>query len=136
MAQFVCLDFSVTVGGVDLSDHIDKVTINVTADEVDSTAFSSTGWRSRLGGLKEWSVNIEFQQDFAASKVDATLWPLLGSTATIIAKPTSSAVGATNPTFTGTALVSQYSPFDGSVGDLNKTSVTWPGSGALVRATS
>ena len=136
MAKFVFLDVTLSVGGTDLSDHIDKLTIEADVAEVDSTSFGSGGWGEVLGGLKNWTATIEFQQDFAASKVDATLWPALGTLVTLVAKPTSDSVSATNPSFTGTALVKQYSPIDGGVGDLAKNSVTWPGSGALVRATS
>lgn len=137
MGKFVCLDFSVTVNGVDLSDHIDKVTINATGDEVESTAMGDT-WKERMVGLLDWSANIEFQQDFAASKVDATLWAAFIAKApiAIVAKPTSGSVSATNPSYTGSIILSQYSPLDAGVGDLTKTSITWPGTGALVRATS
>ncbi|HWA67159.1 MAG TPA: hypothetical protein VG899_12425 [Mycobacteriales bacterium] len=135
MGAFVCLDFTVTVGDVDLSDHISKVTIAATVDEVDSTAFTED-WHSRLGGLKDWSVQIDFNQDFSADEVDATLWPLFGTLAAITAKPFAGSVSATNPQYSGNALISQHNPLDGQVGDLAKNSVTWPGSGALARATA
>ena len=81
-------------------------------------------------------MQIEFHQDFAASNVEATVYPLIGSTTTVVVKPTSSAVGATNPSYTFSALVSSWSPVAGSVGDLATVSVTWPISGAITKATS
>jgi hypothetical protein len=67
--------------------------------------------------------------------VDATLFPLLGTEVEVVVKPTTDAIGATNPGFTGTFLVVEYSPFDSSVGDLATFSVSWPlASGSLVRA--
>jgi hypothetical protein len=75
-------------------------------------------------------------QDFGAGSVDATLNPLLGSIATVVIKPTSGTVTSTNPTYTMTALVTQYSPFASSVGDIATLSVTWPVSGSVVRGTA
>lgn len=135
MATFAFTDASVVINSVDLSDHVRQVTLNVSADELDDTAMGAT-YRSRKGGLKDWSVTVEFNSDFAASEVDATLWPLLGSTTTITVKPTSAAVGSTNPSFSGSVLVSQVNPVGNSVGDLATVSVTWPGASTLTRATS
>lgn len=135
MATFSMTDASVVINAVDLSDHVRQVTIDVSADQLDDTAMGDT-FRSRIGGLKDWSVTLEFNQDFAASEVDATLFPLLGTTTTITVKPTSAAVSATNPSYSGSVLVSQYNPLSNSVGDLATTSVTWQGAGTLTRATA
>lgn len=135
MATFAFIDAVVTVNSVDLSDWVTSVSLSTSADELDDTAMGDT-YRSRIGGLKDWSVTVEFNQDFAASIVDATLWPLLGSTTALTLKPTSSATSATNPQYSGTVLVSQYPVFGNAVGDKATVSVTWPGAGTLSRATS
>lgn len=135
MAKIVLTDVSVVVNSVNLSDHIASVTLTTDVAEVATTAFGDTAV-TRVGGLKDNSVQIEFHQDFAASNVEATVYPLIGSTTTVVVKPTSSAVGATNPSYTFTALVSSWSPVAGSVGDLATVSVTWPISGAITKATS
>jgi hypothetical protein len=135
MATIVLTDASITINSVDLSDRITKVTIHAEVEEQDNTAFGST-WRTRQGGLKDGSVDLEFNQDYAASEVDATIWPLLGTTVPVVIKPTSGVVSATNPSYTMSVLVREYSPLDGSVGDLNKTSVSWPVNGSVVRATA
>ena len=49
MAKFVLTDASVTINSVDLSDHVASVTLDITADEVEETAFGQT-FKSRLGG--------------------------------------------------------------------------------------
>jgi len=135
VATFAFIDAVVTVNSVDLSDWVTSVSLSTSADELDDTAMGDT-YRSRIGGLKDWSVTVEFNQDFAASIVDATLWPLLGSTTALTLKPTSSATSATNPQYSGTVLVSQYPVFGNAVGDKATVSVTWPGAGTLSRATS
>ena len=133
MAKFVATDYTITIGGDDFSTSLASVTLDVNAEEQETTSFGDS-WRERIGGLKDGSVSLDFHQDFGADSVDATLWPLLGTTVTIVIKPTSAAVGATNPTYTFDALVTEYQPFASSVGDLATLSVSWPVTGAVVRA--
>jgi len=135
MAKIVLTDVKVTVNSVNLSDHIASVTLTTDVAEVPTTGFSETSI-SRVGGLKDNSIQIEFHQDFAASNVEATIYPLIGSTTTCVVSPTSAAVGAANPTYTFSALITSWSPVAGAVGDLATVSVTWPISGAITKATS
>lgn len=135
MATFVLTDARVEVNSVDISDWVTSVTLSTEVDEQEDTAMGDS-WRSRLGGLKEWTIELEFNQDFASSAVDQTLWPLLGTTTTVKVRPTSGSISATNPEYSGPALVKEYSPVDGGVGDTATTSVSWPSAGALARATS
>lgn len=135
MGSFAFVDAKVTVNAVDLSAYVRQVTINTSADQLEDTAMGDT-FRSRLGGLKDWSVNIEFNSDYAAGAVDATLWPLLGTTTTVTVKATSAANSVTNPQYSGPVVVSGHTPVGGSVGDLATVSVTWQGAGALTRATT
>ena len=135
MAKFAATDYFVSISGTDFSSSLNSVELAEEADNLETTAFGST-WRTRIGGLKQASLTLNFMQDFAAGSVDATLNPLLGSIATVIIKPTSGTVTATNPSYTMTALVTQYSPFASSVGDIATLSVTWPISGSVTRATA
>jgi hypothetical protein len=135
MAKFYAQDYKVTIGTTVLSDDIASVTLDITSDEVETTAFGST-YRTRIGGLKDASVSFDFHQDFGAGSVDALLFPLMGSTVAVKIAPTSGTVTATNPEYRFTALVTQYQPFANSVGDLASLSVTWPVSGEVVRGTA
>jgi hypothetical protein len=135
MAKFYAQDYKVTVGTTVLSDSIASVTLDITSDEVETTAFGST-YRTRIGGLKDASVSLDFHQDFGAGSVDALLFPLMGSTVAVKIAPTSGTVTATNPEYRFTALVTQYQPFAGAVGDLATLSVTWPVSGEVLRGTA
>ena len=135
MAKFYAQDYKITVGTANLSDSIASVTLDITADEIETTAFGST-YRTRIGGLKDGSVSLDFHQDFGAGSVDALLFPLMGSTVAVKIAPTSGTVTATNPEYRFTALVTQYQPFAGAVGDLATLSVTWPVSGEVTRATA
>lgn len=125
----------ITINSVDLSDHIASVTINQKFDELDTTAFGSTG-KTRIAGLEDSSIAIEFLQDYAAASVEATLNSLIGTTTTVVIQSKTGAVSATNPKWTGTCLVTELQPVAGAAGELAKQSVTWPVSGSLTRATS
>ncbi len=135
MAKFYAQDYKVTVGTHVLSDSIASVTLDITTDEVETTAFGSS-YRTRIGGLKDASVSLDFHQDFGAGAVDSILFPLMGSTVAVKIAPTSGTVTATNPEYRFNALVTQYQPFAGAVGDLATLSVTWPVSGEVVRGTA
>jgi hypothetical protein len=135
MAKFFAQDYKVTVGTTVLSDSIASVTLDITTDEVETTAFGST-YRTRIGGLKDASVSLDFHQDFGAGSVDALLFPLMGSTVAVKIAPTSGTVTATNPEYRFTALVTQYQPFAGAVGDLSTLSITWPTASEIVRGTA
>lgn len=135
MASFAFVDCRLTVNSVNLSTFLTSATLSVEVEELEDTAMGDL-WRSRLGGLKDYTLDLEFNSDFAASAVDVTLWGIFGTVVPFTIRATTSAISATNPEYAGSLLISQLVPFDGSVGDLAKTSVTWPGAAALVRNTS
>jgi hypothetical protein len=134
MAKFVATDYKVTVAGTNLSTFLNQVELALESDDVETTAFGGT-FRERIGGLKSGSLTLQFMQDFAASAVDATLFPLFNTLATVVITPTSGTVTATNPSYTAVCLVNQYTPHASSVGDLATFSVTWPTSGTVSRGT-
>jgi hypothetical protein len=135
VAKFYAQDYKITVGTAILSTSLASVTLDITADEIETTAFGSQ-YRTRLGGLKDASVSLDFHQDFGAGSIDALLFPLLGSTVAVKIAPTSGTVTATNPEYRFDALVTQYQPFAGAVGDLATLSVTWPVTGEVLRGTA
>ena len=135
MAKFVATDYKVTINGGTVSSSLASVELPIEIDEQETTAFGSE-WRTRIAGLKSGSITLEFHQDFAAGALDSVLWPLLGTNATVTVVPTSGTVTASNPSYTGTFLVTQYTPYASTVGDLATVSVSWPLTGALTRATA
>jgi hypothetical protein len=136
MAKLVLTNAVVKINGTDYSSNVNQVEIAVTADEIDTTAFSSTGWRTVTGGLKSASTTLSFHNDYAAAGLDATLWPLLNTLATVVVLPNGTAASSSNPSYTFTALVNNLSPISGAVGDLAVQNLTWPISGEVTRATA
>jgi hypothetical protein len=126
------VDEYVLINGVNMSSMCKKGGLKITAAELDDTAFGDL-WHSRLAGLKDFTLDVEFNQDFAAAQTDALLWPLFGTVTTIEIRPTSAARSATNPAYTGSVLIKEYTPIDGSVGDLASASLSWPGASPLLR---
>lgn len=135
MAQLVLTNTRVTINSVDLTDHVTSVTLDLSADEVETTAFGSTA-RTRVGGLLDNSVSIDFQQDYAAANVEATIRPLIGALGTVVIKPNGTATSPTNPSYTFLALVTEWQSVNGAVGDLATASVTWPISGTVAIGTA
>jgi len=135
MARLVLTNASVVFGSTDLSDHIASVTLNSTYDIVETTAFGNTA-KTRVAGLADNSVTFEFHQDYATSSVEQTIYPLLGTAVSVVAKPVAGTTTTVNPQYTFSTLVSEWTPLNGSVGELATASVTWPISGAITKATS
>jgi hypothetical protein len=134
MAKFAATDYKVTINGTNLSTFLNQVELALESDDLETTAFGGT-FRERIGGLKTGSLTLQFMQDFGASSVDATLFPLFNTLATVVIVPTSSSVSATNPSYTAVCLVNQYSPANAQVGDLSTLSISWPTSGTVSRGT-
>lgn len=135
MAKLVLTNPSITIAGTDLSDHITQITLDTKYDIVETTSFGSTA-KTRVAGLADNSVTIDFLQDFGSSSVESIIFPLLGTATTIVIKPVSTTTSTTNPSYTVSALVSEWQPLKGGIGQLATATVTWPVSGAITKANS
>ena len=139
MAKTVLTNPYISIAGTDLSAYVSKVTLQTTYDVLETTTFGATA-KSRVAGLADNSVSLDFIQDFANSAVEQTLNPtgssLVGTSVAVIINPLTSSTTATNPKFTFNALVTDWTPVNGSVGALSTISVSWPISGAITKANS
>jgi hypothetical protein len=136
MAKLVLTNAVVKVNGTDYSANVNQVEIAVTSNEVETTNFSSSGWRTVQGGIKSGTVTLSFHNDYAAAGLDDSLWSLLNTSATVVVLPNGTAVGPANPSYTFQALVNNLTPISGSVGDLAVQNISWPINGAVTRATA
>lgn len=136
--KLVLKDCVITINAVDFSDHTASVEIQLKKNGLDTTNFSGGG-KEQQAGLREDAFVIELQQDFNAAEVDATLYPLYNNETefTVTVKPHAAAVSATNPLYSGTCILLEYTPLSGKVGDLSTTKVTFPSQRTgITRATS
>jgi hypothetical protein len=125
-------DARVELNSTDLSTYVKSVTLNVETAELDTTTMGDS-WTENIGGLKSGSVQIEFVQDYADNLLDEILWGILGTVVNFRVRATSAAIGASNPEYRGSVLISSIAPFNNGVGDLATMSVTWNTSGAVTR---
>ena len=124
---------SVTINSVDLSDQCTSAVINYVAEQLENTTFSNTS-RSFTSGLYSNTVTVTLYQSYAASETEASIYSLVGTTTTLVLKPTSAAVGVTNPSYTLTgAYLSAHTPINASLGELSTIDLTFSG-GVLTKA--
>lgn len=133
MAKLVLTNSFISIGGTDVSSSVASVQIETTADEVETTAFGSTG-KTRVGGLLDTTVSLSLHNDYSA--VEGLVYPLIGSTTAVVVKPNGTAVSTANPSYTMSALVTGWNPINGAVGELNTVDVSWPVSGTITKATT
>lgn len=124
----------IQINSVDISAHCRQGTLAFESTDLDSTTFGDT-WNEHTGGLKSGTLTIEALDDFAASQLDDTLWPLLGTVVTFEVRPTADPVATDNPSYTGSVFIQQHS-LGGSLNELATKSLTFPTSGTVSRATS
>jgi len=131
--------FLVSYAGVDLTDHVKSATVNFEYDELEVTAMGATD-HTFQPGLKQTSADIEFFQDFASAKVDATINTYLGSSsgATLVIQTSGTTVSSTNPKYSGVCAPYNYQPIQGEVGTISMTTVSFkPVAGSsIARGTS
>ena len=122
----------------DWSDHIKSVTFNMSTANVDFTSMGSGGFVNNKPGLISADVSIEFYNDFAASNVDAVFGAglLAGTLFYFDFKPTSSARGATNPSYVVGLYVASYPPLGVAAGDAATASIGFMNAGKYARLTS
>lgn len=136
MAVFLNNKVGVKVNSVDLSDHVQSVTLNRSFDELSVTAMGDSG-NKFVKGLESSSVSIDFLNDTASANVLQTLQAAWGTNVTVVLiQEKGTAVSATNPLYTMTCLVNNTTDINGATGDLGMQSVTWNVSGTVAVATS
>ncbi len=135
MAEKVLTATFFSINGNVLSDHFTSIDVPVEVDLQEATAFGDE-WRTRIGGLKDWSATADYNQDYDAGQLDAVLWPLLGTSVPLVVRADDDPIGVTNPEWRGNVILSSYQPVQGSIGELVTGSISLMGNGPLARATS
>lgn len=136
MSEFAYLDARLTVNAVDLSDHLRSSQLNGSGDTLDKTAMGQAA-RTFLMGLRNWGVSVEFNDDMAASNVDATIYAahVAGVAVAIAWRPVNTTISTTNPEFQWDSLINEYN-VGGSIGALATKSLSWQADGDVTRDTT
>jgi hypothetical protein len=136
MAVFLNNGVGVKVNSVDLSDHVNNITLNRNFDELDIVAMGDAGHKF-IKGLESSSITLDFLNDTATSSVLQTLQAAWGTNVTLVLlQNKGTAVSATNPLYTMTVLVNGTTDINGATGDLAMQSVTWNVSGTVAVSTT
>lgn len=138
MAKHILYNASLTVNAVDLSDHVEKVTYTEGINGQAAAAMSEVQDYEMPGTVHLGDITVTFYQDFAASKVYATIHPLVVARTTfnIIVKADAGANATTNPAFTVAVFVRSFNFVNGARGDRHMTDVTFAPAGLQSIATS
>lgn len=124
------------INGVDRSSWCNKTELTIEYEEKEGTVFTSGGAKEVLVGLEGSKLAVSLKNDVATAQLDETMWALRGTITTFEVRVDNAAVGASNPSYTGSVAILTWTPISGAPGDVNEASYTWPCSGLITRATS
>jgi hypothetical protein len=132
--KYLLNNAKITVNGVDLSRFGFSLDTPEAADQIEVTGFNPSGTREYLPGIRTQSIVIGFLQGFGASEVHQTLQPLYSS-GTVFAinvrGDATNAPSATNPSFSGSAVLYTYDGLNGQLGARGETVATFMSSGTV-----
>ncbi len=115
MAKKVATYFYLSIGGNDYSLYVKNMTVNYSREQIEATTSSTTGGKSRISGLYDWSIDVEFFDDLANGGLNETLFALVGVQSAIIAKIDGATTGTSNAKYTGNGTFFDF-PMGGSIG--------------------
>lgn len=134
MATIVWKNAFFAMNGTDYSSDVQELTLNYSAEMLDATVMG-LNTRTNKGGLKNWSVEVTFLQNFASGRIGSALFALIGTTTCIEVRPDNSCSTAINPSYSGIGIP-DANGFGGAVGVLLPTQCTFQAAGDLSRASS
>lgn len=128
-------DVKVVIASTDLANKARSATINGDAEVLDTTGFGDSS-RTYAIGFKNWSVTVEFYDDFTDNDMNELLFSWWGTSQTIEITKADTTVSATNPKYSGTVIFATTPLFNAAVGVVSGGTLTLQGSGTLTRAVS
>lgn len=134
MSSLVLTNAYISLGGNQLSTYGNQVSLNFDLETADGTTFGKTT-RVNLAGLKSWAAEINFVQDFADNLLDEILWGLFDAAAAITCafRPVNTTIGAGNPEYSGSGIITAYKPLGNGVGETAGASVSIVCAGTMAR---
>jgi hypothetical protein len=125
------------IATVDLSEYVTSITLTQTFDEVETTSMGAASHQFSKG-LEASTLQVDFLNDWAAAKVQATLQAAYGTSVTAIVIPVKgTAVSAANPTYTMSILINNLTPVGtGGPEDYARSSMTFTCTSAVAYSAS
>jgi len=134
MAIFMGNKVAVIVGTSTISSFVSTVSLNREVEAVTITAMNDTV-QNMIGGIEVSSISMEIFNDFAAASVNSLFEDAIGSKLAIKLIPVTGTVTATNPSYSMSCLITQWTPIAGSTDSAALASVTFPVT-AITKSTS
>lgn len=134
MAIFMGNKVAVVVGTTTISDHVSTVSLNREVEAVTITAMNDTV-QNMVGGVEVSSVSMEIFNDFAAASVNSLFEDAIGTKLAVKLIPVTGTVSATNPSYSMSCLVTQWTPISGATDAAMTASITIPVT-AITKSTS
>jgi hypothetical protein len=140
MAIYLDNNVGLKIATVDLSEYVTSITLTQTFDEVETTSMGSSA-HVFSKGLESSTLQVDFLNDWAASKVQATLQAAYGTSVTALIVPVRAAsatvISASNPLYTVSILVNNLTPVGtGGPEDYARSSMTFTCTSAVAYATT
>jgi hypothetical protein len=139
MAIYLDNNVGLKIATVDLSDYITSITLTQTFDEVETTVMGAQAHQFSKG-LESSTLAVDFLNDWAAAKVQATLQAAYGTSVTALIVPVKGSptvVSATNPLYTVSILINNLTPVGtGGPADYATSSMTFTCTSTVAYATT
>ena len=134
MAIFMGNKVAVVVGTSTISSFVSTVSLNREVEAVTITAMNDVV-QNMIGGIEVSSISMEIFNDFAAASVNSLFEDAIGSKLAIKLIPVTGTVSSTNPSYSMSCLITQWTPIAGSTDSAALASVTFPVT-AITKSTS
>lgn len=124
--KHILWDVSLKIDDVDLSDHVESVELTVGINKQAAAAMSELQDYSMAGTLTITDPKVTFYQDYATSKVYATMYEAWKDRTVfnVVAKPSSGPAATDNPEWTIPCFVGEMPMMTGTRGDRHMSAVT------------
>jgi hypothetical protein len=135
MAAFVWTNAEVVINADDVSAYTRSVTLDLGQDAPEDTAMGDTARSYLGGGLKNSSLTLEVNDDFADNALDEIVWDIYsaGTAVACTVKPVKgTAISAANPEFQFNAILTGFSA-GGAVGDAARKPIQFVITGNVTR---
>jgi|LauGreDrversion4_2_1035121.scaffolds.fasta_scaffold870118_2 hypothetical protein len=137
MAKIVLTNAYVLLNGLyDISDYVSSVSLSTTHDLIETTQMNDV-YKTVIAGLGQNQVSFEFYQNYADNGLEEIINGTslgnsnVGTAIPIEIRPIDTVASASNPRYTFNAVISEWQPVNGAVGQLATVGVTWPISGPI-----
>lgn len=125
----------ISIAGTDHSADCRSLNMPEGVETVDDTAMGDD-FRSNAASLETWTISAEFNAAFGASSIEDTLSTIQAAaakSAALIVRPDSAVVGAGNPQWAGTGILTSLQVVQGAVGDQHIITAEFVAGSALAR---